>query len=114
MIRAIRPPQAPGTQYFAMDVDEVLAAVCSRPDRLLSVSGPQERILRHTVEHDSAPDVPSLDVLVSQMGDELVEVPNVVSQAVFQQHSVEQTVDFPVHGGVERPRGGPRTEFHSV
>ena len=41
-----------------------------------------------------------------QVGDELVEVPNVVSQSVFQQHSVEQTVDIPVHGGVKRARRG--------
>ena len=33
-------PQAAGTQYFAMDLDEVLAASGSRPDRLAPVSGP--------------------------------------------------------------------------
>ena len=41
-------PQAAGTQYFAMDVDEVPAAG-SRPDRLSQVR-PQERVLRRTVE----------------------------------------------------------------
>ena len=33
-----------------MDVDEVPSAGGSRPDRLAPVSGPQERVLRHTVE----------------------------------------------------------------
>ena len=40
--------QAAGTQYFAMDVDEVPAAG-SRPDRLTEVR-PLERVLRRTVE----------------------------------------------------------------
>ena len=43
-----------------------------------------------------------LNALVPQMGHELVEVPNVVSQSKFQQQFVEQTVDIPVHGGVKR------------
>ena len=42
-IRRTPTPQAAGTQYFAMDVDEVPAVVGSRPDRLSDVSGPQER-----------------------------------------------------------------------
>ena len=52
-----------------MDVDEVPAAVGSRPDRLSPVSGPQERVPRHTVEQivDTALVVPFLDVLVPQM-----------------------------------------------
>ena len=37
--RANPPPQAAGTQYFAMDVDDVPAAGGSRPDRLHDVSG---------------------------------------------------------------------------
>ena len=44
------PPQAAGTLYFAMDVDEVPAAGGSRPDRLAPVSGPQERVQQHFVE----------------------------------------------------------------
>ena len=40
-IRRTPTPQTAGTQYFAMDVDEVPAVGGSRPDR---VSGPQERV----------------------------------------------------------------------
>ena len=46
--RANPPPQAAGTQFFAMDVDEVPVAG-SRPDRLVDVR-PQERVQRRTVE----------------------------------------------------------------
>ena len=38
--RANPRPQAAGTLYFAMDVDDVPAAGGSRPHRLLDVSGP--------------------------------------------------------------------------
>ena len=38
-------------------------------------------------------------------GESVVEVPVVESQSEFQQHSVEQTVDIPVHGGVKWARG---------
>ena len=51
--RANPPPQAAGTQYFAMDVDEVPVAG-SRPDRLTEVR-PQERVLRRTVEQNVEP-----------------------------------------------------------
>ena len=39
-----------------------------RPDRLASVSGPQERVQRHIVEQvvDSVPGLPVLDALVPQ------------------------------------------------
>ena len=47
-----------------------------------------------------SPSICVLIVLVSQMGTELVEVPNVVSQSKFQQHFVQQTVDIQVLGGV--------------
>ena len=47
--RANPPPQAAGTEYFSLDVEEVPAAG-SRPDRLPDVSRPQERVLRHTME----------------------------------------------------------------
>ena len=49
--------------YFAMDVDDVPAAVGSRPDRLTTVSGPKERDVRHTVEHivDSVSGLPVLN-----------------------------------------------------
>ena len=49
--------------------DDVLAAKGSRPDRLLDVSGPQERVQRRTMEQiiDCVPVVPLLDVPVPQM-----------------------------------------------
>ena len=67
-------PQVAGTQYFAMDVDEVPVAG-SRPDRLSGVR-PQERDQRHTVEQivDTVLFVPSLDVPVPQMENQLVDV----------------------------------------
>ena len=51
------------------------------------------------------------NVPVPQVGDVLVKVPNVVSQAVFQQRSVEHTVDIPVHGDVIWARGGLQGSF---
>ena len=70
------PPQAAGTVYYPMDVDDVPAAGGSWPDRLLDVSGPQERVLRRTVEQIVEPvrGVPVLDALVSQMVDQAAEV----------------------------------------
>ena len=46
----------------------------SRPDRLLDVSGPQERVQRHTVDQilDAVP--PTLDVPVPLMGEQLVDI----------------------------------------
>ena len=54
-------PQAAETVYYPLDVDDLLAARSSRPDRLLVVSGSQERVLRRTVEQivDCVPVVPS-------------------------------------------------------
>ena len=64
-----------GTQYFTLDVDEVPAAGGSRPDRLASVCGAQERVQRHIVEQlvDPVRGLPVLDALVPQVG-QLVEV----------------------------------------
>ena len=78
--RRTPPPQAAGAQYFAMDVDEVPAAGGSRPDRLAPVSGPQERVLRHTVEQagDVVPGLPALDAPVPQMVDKLEDVLKIV------------------------------------
>ena len=47
--RTHNPPKAAGTLYYPMDVDDVPAVRGSRPDRLTEV-GPQERVLRRTVE----------------------------------------------------------------
>ena len=69
------PPQAAGTVYFAMDVDDVPAA-SSRPDRIATLSGPQERDLRRTLEQivDAVPLVPLLDDPVPQMVEQLPDV----------------------------------------
>ena len=66
------PPQAAGTVYFAMDVDDVPAA-SSRPDRIATLSGPQELDLRRTLEQivDAVPLVPLLDDPVLQMVEQL-------------------------------------------
>ena len=60
-------PQVAGTQYFAMDVDEV-TATGSRPDRLAGVR-PQERVQQHFVDQfvDTTPVLPILDVPVPLM-----------------------------------------------
>ena len=72
------PPlsQAAGVQHFFLDDDESPATRGSRPDALLAASGPQERVLRNTVEQlvDCVPVVPLLDVPVPQMVDQLVHV----------------------------------------
>ena len=67
-------PQVAGTQYFAMDIDEV-PATGSRPDRLAGVR-PQERVQQHPVDQivDTAPALPILDVPVPLMGEQLVDV----------------------------------------
>ena len=121
------PSQAAGTQYFAMDVDDVPAAGGSRPDRLPDVSGPQERIQRRTVQQivdylplpildDPAPqmvgqviEVPkipriwtmrrSVDFLRQpQTAEQLVEVPTIISFSSLQR-TVEQNDGIPVVGG---------------
>ena len=55
-------PQATGTEYFSLDVEDVPAAE-SRPDRLAGVR-PQERVQQHFVDQfvDTAPVLPILDV----------------------------------------------------
>ena len=76
-------PQAAGEQHFFLDDDESHAAGSSRHDQRLS--GPEERVLRHTVEQlaDCVPVVPLLDVPVLQMVEHLVHVlKNDVEQAI--------------------------------
>ena len=70
------PHQAAGTVYFAMDVDDVPAALGSRPDRIATLSGPQERDLRRTVQQivDAVPLVPLLDDPVPQMVEQLHDI----------------------------------------
>ena len=115
------PQEAAGTQYFAMDVDEVPAAG-SRPDRLTEVR-PQERVLRRTVEQNVEPvrGVPVLDAPVPQMvehvvdvlkiidrgpPEQVIEVPKVSLQdvvplraALCEPHLAEQLVDVPTRPG---------------
>ena len=66
------PPRAASTVYFNLDDD--VGVLAARPDRLLEVR-PQPGIPRRTAKQNV--DVftyPLLDVLVPQMGDQLVEV----------------------------------------
>ena len=69
-------PLAAGVQHFFLDDDEPPAAG-SRPHRIATLSGPQERDLRRTVEQivDAVPLAPLLDDPVSQMVEQL---PNIV------------------------------------
>ena len=79
-------------QHFLLDDDESPAAGCSRPDLLAPVSGPQERVLRHTVEQlaDRVPVVPLLDALVPKMVDQLVGV-----LKFFDKSMAEQVTEVP-------------------
>ena len=99
-VPAAPPPQAAGTQYFAMDVDEVLAAGGSRPDRLSPVSGPQERVQRHFVEQLVEPvrRVPVLDAPVPQLVDNLEDVLKIVDFLV-----PVQEIEVPKISSVSRP-----------
>ena len=138
-------PQEPGTQHFSLDDDDSVPELGgSRPDRIDTLSGPQERDLRRTVEQivDAVPLVPLLDDPVPQMAEQLqdvmrffdtllpvpeqviaapkillddvpmrtavrdtqlveqlVEVPTIISWSSLLQRSMEQNVDIPVPGG---------------
>ena len=93
-IRRHPPPQAAGTVYYPMDVDDVPAASGSRPDRLLDVSGPQERVQRRTMEQivDYVPVVPLLDAPVPQPVEQLVDVLRLVDALV---PVAEQVIEVP-------------------
>ena len=93
-IRRHPPPQAAGTVYYPMDVDDVPAAGGSRPDRLLDVSGPQERLPRHIVEQivDIVPVVPLLHVPAPQTVDSVVEVLKILDKSL---PDVEQVIEVP-------------------
>ena len=87
---SIPPPRRQAPEYFSLDVEDVPAAG-SRPDHLAGFR-PQERVQRHAVEQigDSAPFLPSLDVPVSLMGEQMVEVYKLLDVAV-----PEQVIDVP-------------------
>ena len=82
-------------ECFALDVDEVPAAIGSRPDRLASVSAPQERFLRRIVLVDPVPGLPVLDALVPQV-EQLVQV--------LMMPDVEQVIEVP---GLAQEDGTP-------
>ena len=100
------PPRAAGTQYFAMDVDDVPAAGGSRPDRLPDVSGPQERVQRRTVQQIvDYPSLPILDDPEPLMVGQVIEVPKIQRSSCWsyrrfvdslrQPQTVEQLVEVP-------------------
>ena len=93
-IRRHPHPQAAGTVYYPMDVDDVPAARGSRPDRLLDVSGPQERVQRRTVEQlvDSPPVVPSLDAPVPLMVEQLADVLSLVAEYEKEMDRIEDLI----------------------
>ena len=72
-----------GTEYFSHDVEDVPAAG-SRPDGLSAVSGPQERVLRRTVEQivDCVPVVPLFHTSEPQMVDSVVDVLKILDHSL--------------------------------
>ena len=79
-----------GTQFFMLD-DESVPVTGDRQAALLEPR-PQGRVQRHTLEHiiDVLPYVQMLDVLVPQMGNQLVEVFRILDSQV-----PEQAIDVP-------------------
>ena len=111
-------PQAAGTEYFSLDVEDVPAAG-SRPDRLFAVSGPQDWVQRRNVQQivdiaplpilddpapqmvEQLPDVLRFDRALSPDPEQVIEVPtffreDVPMRAVLLQRIMEQNVDVPV------------------
>ena len=82
------PPPTPKPELFSLHEEEPGG---SRPDRFFEVK-PQEAVQRHTVEQlaDDAPRVPTLDVPVSLMVGQLVEVFSHIDTVV-----PEQVIDVP-------------------
>ena len=106
------PSQAAGTQYFAMDADEVPVAGGSRPDRLASVSGLQERFsAAHIVEQivDSVPGMPVLDAPVPQ-GKQLADVLMLFDTMV---PDVEQVIEVAQDHSGTRSHSAPRFGIRS-
>ena len=93
-LRKNPPSQEPGTRYFGLDDDDSgLELGGSRPDRLISVSGPQEWVQRHTVEQiiDTFAPVPMLGALVLLV-EQLVEVLKIADTLA---PDVEQVIEVP-------------------
>ena len=115
------PPRARHAVLWLDDDDSVPELGGSRPDRLLSVSGPQERVQRHTLQQniDTFVAVPMLDALVPLVG-QLVEVLKIADIMV---PDVEQVIEVPMialengdpaawrapraAGGASHSHGGP-------
>ena len=109
-LRKNPPSQEPGTRYFGLDDDDSVPELGgSRPDRLISVSGPQEWVQRHTVEQiiDTFASVPMLDALVLLV-EQLVEVLQIADTSA---PDVEQVIDVPkiaLEDGTPVARRAPR------
>ena len=87
-------PQEPDTQFCDLDDVSVSELGGSRPDRLFAVSGPQERVQRHTVEQmaDGAPVLPMLGALVPLVAEQPVEVLKILDNSL---PDVEQVIEVP-------------------
>ena len=87
-------PQEPGTRFHDLDDVSVPELGGSRLDRLPAVSGPQERVQRHTVEQmaDGAPVLPMLEAPVPLMVEQLVEVLKILDNSL---PDVEQVIEVP-------------------
>ena len=111
-------PQEPGTRYYDLDDDDSVPELGgSRPDSLLDVSGPQERVQRHFVEQivDSVPGLSVLgapvpqekqlaDVLMlfdTMMPDveQVIEVPKIILDQVSQRSSLRGSAAGGTVGG---------------
>ena len=143
----IRDPPTPQPELFSLQEEPGR----TRPDRIATLSGPQERVLRRTVQQivDAVPSVPILDdpaprmveqlpdvmhffdtltrdpvqvievskillddvpmrtaVRVTQLAEQMGEVPSIVSLIEVIRQPVEQLVDSPVpRGRVPGPQG---------
>ena len=69
----VRDPPTPQPELFSLFDEEPRG---SRPDRIPTLSGPQERVQRHTVDQivDAVPGLPTLDTPVPQMAEQLQDV----------------------------------------
>ena len=93
----------PGTEYYGLDDDSVPELSGTRPTPLVEAR-PQGQVQRHTVEHivDVSPFVQILDVLVPQMGYQLVELMKMLDTAT----PVEQVIAVPQISQDRIPLGG--------
>ena len=92
------------TEFFSLFEEELGG---TRPDRMYEVR-PQERDQRHTVEQivDSVLFAPSLDVLVPQMGNQLVDVCRLFDVLI-----PEQAIEVPKISPTPRPPRRRRVRF---